>query len=171
MDTCISSINTLYQKAEADTLHSEIDLLLKEKAPGWMTQIVTLMLNGEHREAKETDDGLIALKKVCLMRGDDREKASLLGKVSSVEELREVYQKTVFCLRRMELDMPDEDCEVFLALMEQWELPAAYMIMVLSQGDIYDRRKAGNRLILLLHKNGYQDAAEEIMMWVKANEG
>lgn len=169
VDTYVSSIHTLYQKAEEDTLHAEIDMILKQKKDGWMKQIEALMMNEEHPEAKETDDGLLLLKNIFILSGGDPEKASLLWKVSSLDEWKEIYQKIIFYLRRMELDMPEEDCIGLLELMEHWEFSATYLIMVLTlaRRAIYDRIKAGSRLADLLYQNGYQNDAEEIAVWVK----
>lgn len=170
VDAYISSIHTLYQKTQGNTLHAEIDMLLKEKKDGWMAQIKELMSDGKHLEAEGTDEGLQWLKNIFVLSGGELEEDFLLEKVSSVDEWKEIYQKTIFYLLRMELDMPEEDCIGLLELMEQWEFSARYIIMVLTlaRGVICDGIKTGSRLADLLYQNGYQNDAEEIAVWMKA---
>lgn len=170
VDTYVSSVHTLYQKTQGNTLHAEIDMLLKEKKDGWMRQIKELMSDEKCLAAGETDEGLQWLKNIFILSGGELEEDFLLEKVSSVDEWKEIYQKTIFYLLRMELDMPEEDCIGFLELMEYWEFSATYLIMVLTlaRGVICDGIKTGIRLVNLLYQNGYQDDAEEIAVWMKA---
>lgn len=170
VDTCIDAINALFQGAGEDTLHFEIDLLLREKMPQWMLYIKTLMLSEEHQAVKETDDRLRVLEELCRLSEVDKEIILFLKKVSSLDELKEVYQKIVFCIRRMELDMFDEECKDFLHFIEKWEISATCLIMGLEKGAIYDKIKAGNKLAHYLCISGYQEEAKRIIMWVEQKQ-
>lgn len=173
VDANMLSVKSLHEKAAQDTLRSEVNLLLKEKKGDWLHRLSELMRSEEHRLAKQLDDGLMVVDRLCLLHEENKDGTSLLCKVSSVDEMREVYQRTVFYLRRMELDMADEECTGFLELLEAWNFSAEYLLMVLGRGPIYQRVHAGNRLGCLLLKNGYQDYAESVLAWVDAqmNQG
>ena len=167
VDGRMTTVTLLRERVKEDSLRSEVDLLLKEKRNGWRSELSKLMRKDEHQEAKKTENDLIILEKVWLLDEKNVEETSLLDRVLTLEEMQEVYQRTVFYLRRMELNMADEDCEVFLELMERWELSVPYILLVLSQGTIYNRANAGYRLACILVKHGYQAYAESLLAWVK----
>lgn len=153
------SVKKLYEEAQKDTLCQELDCILKKKELGWEMHLSELMQRKDHKAVMQTDQRLIALKKVY------RETA-VLCKITSLDDVWKVYQKTVFYLRRIEMDMPTEDLNGLCDFIGKWNISAEYFIAVLSQGAIYQNLDTGYKLSMLLLANGYSRQAEKIMLWV-----
>ncbi|MBQ8822685.1 MAG: hypothetical protein IJZ82_08590 [Lachnospiraceae bacterium] len=157
----IQSVKELYEKVEKDTLRVEVEQILREKKPGWYPRLAELMQSKEHKEVMQADKGLLVLKKVY------REE-TVLSKMSSLKDVEEVYQRTVFCLRRIELDMLVEGWETLQELMAEWGLSAKYLIAILANGAIFRNLDTGYKLSHIMAANGYKDCAEKLVLWIKA---
>ena len=154
---CIEAINTLYGRATLDCLQAEVDEILANKEEQWKDKLIALIQEDGHREIWQVNTGLSIMRELCIRSGESEELSALLEKLSSVEELQLIWQNVVFYLRRMEFDMSDEECEPLLDLIEACELPTVFLRMVLEQGDLYDRKKVGQRLNAFLHRNRYEE--------------
>lgn len=156
----MTSIKKLYEKAAEGSLRLEVEALLKDKPDGWEEQLASRMQSEEYADLMKVDGELLILKKLY-------EETALLRNITSLSELQEVYQKTVFLLRRLELDVMGEDCEELWDLMEQWDLTVQYFLKVITGGKIYRYWDTAYMLSSLFAANGYGEYAEEIALWLK----
>ena len=82
--------------------------------------------------------------------------------MSSVAELQEIYAKTFFGMRRLELDMPKASKEEFLQLIVQYDMSAIYLTNMWNWHPFYNPGYLVQQLMILLSENGKEALCEEI---------
>lgn len=158
-------LTNLYRELKSSELQKKINYILEKKNRDWIEQIQNLLNREENRMIKGLSDELLVLSRLCEIHEKEKgiRQQTSLEKFSSLEIMRQVYQETVFYLRRMEMDMEDEVCEEFFILIDQWELSIEYIRMVLKNGAIHKKKHTLEKLEKLLKKNGYTEYSEMIL--------
>lgn len=124
-------------------------------------------LIGEDTKILKEDNDLSKLYRLVQI-GREEQSAGIepvLSRVRSVEEATWLYQKTVFYMRRMELNLPEELQAEFVVFMEEQQLSEYFLIQMLQEKVIYDKASAIFRLTDLLLRKGKNVYAKKIYHW------
>lgn len=165
----MEEITALHKQARENCLQTMIDSILQAKQEGWWEEVSELIQKEENQNIINLNDKLKWFKKVYELGGEEQRLGRIptLCKFSTLDEMQEVYQKTVFCLRRMELGMVEDECRNFLELLKAWELPVEYLLMVLKPKAIYSVQNVVNRLTAILIENGYVDYSKRLLRYLE----
>lgn len=147
------------KRAQENDLPAVLDGLLREKPEGWWEEASGLMQKEENQIAIALIDKLLCFQKLYELGEKEKREGQVptLCRFSTLDEMQEVYQGTVFCLRRMELGMADDGYGNFLGLLEAWKFSAEYLTMILHSRAVYNVQNTIDRLNVVLTESGYTD--------------
>ncbi|MDE6608554.1 MAG: hypothetical protein K2K54_12500, partial [Lachnospiraceae bacterium] len=90
-----------------------------------------------------------------------------ISKFQSLEEMKQIYQRTVFFIRRIELGFPKELCEDFYTLVEEWDFSAYYLLeIILESKAVYNRYSLTESLVEGLTERGRKKDADIILITI-----
>ncbi len=155
----------LYREIKNGTLKKEVETLIEEKEAGWLYKIKELLSKKENAALKSRDDELMLVDRLCLCSEKERKsgKLSLLYQCDSLQQIKEIYQITVFYLTRIEVGMEKECYIDFPKFIKEWNLSPEYMVMVLGNGQFCDKEYIGKQLAEILKEQGEQSYAHEVL--------
>lgn len=147
-----------------------VDLLLIMKSPDMIFQLKRIVFSDLFQYIKKYDDEFVTFEKVLSIYEEEKNagKTSLLERVTSVVELQEVWVKTFFGMRRLEMSMPRESHVGFMQLIRRYDMSAIYLINVWKWHPFYNLNFIAQQLIILLYENGMNDLCEEIYEQIEA---
>lgn len=167
-DENMQKATIVFSKLKASGLHELIDIILREKNENLLKNILFLVEQDEFEMIKKYSDDLEILSKVCdiceeelLLIGE-----TILEKVSSLKELKEIYQETVFQFRRMELET-EERYEEFEEFMSKWKFSIVYIKLILENGAIYNKANVAKKLIEIFSAKGNVEYSNELYDFLK----
>lgn len=155
---------TRQARAEKGRVVKVIDMVLKLKGAEMFSQLKRIVSGDLFQSIQRYDDEFLTFERVLSIYEEEKNagKTSLLDWVSSVAELQEIYAKTFFGMRRLELDMPKESKEEFLQLIVQYDMSAIYLTNMWNWHPFYNPGYLVQQLMLLLSENGKEALCEEI---------
>lgn len=161
----MQEITDLHKKAAEGDLLCKVNILFEEKKEDWIQQILLLLNSEEYVFQKELSDKMLILEKLCILSEKEQksELTPLLYKFSSLNEMTEVYEKTGFYLRRIELGMEKEAGEKLTGLIRKWDFSPEYIIMVLEHTVIHNKYNTYIRVARILDENGYEHYNDQIL--------
>lgn len=169
-DWCMDLIQKGYESVDIGKLYGRIEALFQERPSDFLEQLAGLVRSQEFRQAMKWDDNLELLDAMVVLCETEKKcrETPTLEKAESFEQLLVLCRKTIFLLRRIELQMPQEDCRELLYYMKEWHFTANYLIVLLMQGDIWQKKYTGERLGKLLQQHGYPGEGRLITAWAAA---
>lgn len=149
-------------------LSEAINACLSKKQEGWLQILCDIVNSLAYQKVKSGRDELLVLERVCHLAEQEEHtgRQSILFKVLSIGEVFELYYRTVFYIRRFELELPNEQCREIIPFIEEWKITPEYILMVMGSNAIYDWNGAGNRLSDFFPKNGYAEYGRAIIEWM-----
>lgn len=155
---------TRQARAEKGRVVKVIDMVLKLKGAEMFSQLKRIVSGDLFQSIQRYDDEFLTFERVLSIYEEEKSagKTSLLDWVTSVAELQEIYAKTFFGMRRLELDMPKESKEEFLQLIVQYDMSAIYLTNMWNWHPFYNPGYLVQQLMLLLSENGKEALCEEI---------
>lgn len=157
-------------RAEKSRVVEVIDMLLKIKSPDMLLQLKEIVSCTLFQSIQRYDDELTTFARVMSIYEEEKKagKIPLLERVESAAELYEIYVKTFFGMRRLELDMPEESKEEFIQLILRYDMSAIYLVNVWMWHPFYNLSFLVQQLVMLLYENGMEILCEEICEKVEA---
>lgn len=144
-----------------------INTCLFNKQEGWLQTLFDIVSSSAYQKVKSGRDELLVLERVCnLAEREGVERKSILFEVSSVSDVFELYYRTVFYIRRFEMELADELCKEIIPFMEEWKITPEYLLMVMESDAIIDWNGAGNRLSNFFLQYGYSVYGQAILTWM-----
>lgn len=144
-----------------------INTCLFNKQEGWLQTLFDIVSSSAYQKVKSGRDELLVLERVCnLAEREGVEGKSILFEVSSVSDVFELYYRTVFYIRRFEMELADELCKEIIPFMEEWKITPEYLLMVMESDAIIDWNGAGNRLSNFFLQYGYSVYGQAILTWM-----
>ncbi len=155
---------TRQARAEKGRVVKVIDMVLKLKGTEMFSQLKRIVSGDLFQSIQRYDDEFLTFERVLSIYEEEKSagKTSLLDWVSSVAELQEIYAKTFFGMRRLELDMPKASKEEFLQLIVQYDMSAIYLTNMWNWHPFYNPGYLVQQLMILLSENGKEALCEEI---------
>lgn len=155
------------------TLKEKIDSLLYKKEQGWLFQIKELLSSSENAFIKERDEEVRLIDWLCQCYEKERKagRFSLLFFCESLEQLKNIYQITVFYLNRIGLEMEPEYYADFFDFLREWNLSPEYIAMIIQKGKWGNNVLFAKRLVKVLWEKtevGYGDTIlQTLESWEK----
>lgn len=157
----------IFTVVKTSKLHKVVDDILKEKKENWLRNIINLLEQEKVCLIKSYSNELVVLDKICSI--SEKEIVStgetILGKVSSLKELQEIYQETIFQFGRMELET-ENGYEEFKDIMRKWEFSIEYIKLILEKGAIYNKHNVARKLIEIFTEEGVAEYSKELQSFL-----
>ncbi len=168
------AVKNLRRAAEIDGYRATMCPMLFDKLNEWMEKkpqdylaaVFQLADSPEIKKLAEVDYTMFIFMKMCRAAKMEQEQhlEPVISKFCSLEEMRQIYQRTVFYIRRIELGLPKELCEDFYTLVEEWDFSAYYILeIILEKKAVYARYLLAEDVIEGLAGHGRRKAAEVIL--------
>lgn len=111
----------------------KIDRWLKDRPEGFLEAVFKLTDSAEYKRVAAWNYTLFILKKMCDVSKEEMENGlePVILKFTSLAEMEDVYQRTVFYLRRIEVEAPEEMCQCFWDYMNEQQLSAFFILSIL----------------------------------------
>ena len=178
-DRMMQAISGAYESMNFEGIYQVTDRLLQiglalTDPDKFRSAFSALLRSEDFERAYQWDDNLILLRELILLyevegeAGESREAMPLLERVSSFEELLMLCRKVIFCLRRVELNLPEEECNGIFYFMEEWGVSAMCIIVLLRYAGIWDKPYTAARLGRLLQKNGFPVEGRQLLAWAES---
>lgn len=155
----------IYTQISNNSLKQEIEKLIELKGEEWLYKIKELLKRKENIVFKNRDDELKLVEQLCICSEKERKEGSLslLYQCNSLQQIRVIYQITVFYLTRIELDMEEEYYIEFLNFIKEWNLSPEYMAMTIRNGSLCNKLRTGKKVVEILKKYGEENYGEEVL--------
>lgn len=161
-------LNKLHQS----TLKLKINWLLENKPNNWQYALEVLLKTKEGRRYTRLDDELTTIEMLhCIYKAEIQERgSSVLEKITSLSQGQEVFFRTLFYFRRLELDADKIFQVEFLDFIREWDISELYLITILMKNKVYRWEHASQRLIELMDENDRKESAEIIRNFVEKEQ-
>lgn len=150
-------------------VYGKVNEWLEKRPQGYLEAIFQLADSSELKKLIQWDYTLYIFMKMC--RASEMEQQQHLmpaiSKFRSLEEMKQIYQRTVFLIRRIELGFPKELCEDFYTLVEEWDFSAYYLLeVILEKKAVYARYDLSESVVEGLIKRGRKKDADIILITI-----
>lgn len=166
--------NTLVElnKLHESTLKLKINWLLENKPCNWQYALEVLLKTEEGKRYTKQDDELTTIEMLYyIYKAEVQERgSSVLEKITSLSQGQEVFFRTLFYFRRLELDVDKIFQMEFLEFIREWDISELYLITILMKNKVYRWEHASQRLIELMDENDRKESAEIIGNFVKKEQ-
>lgn len=166
MEQKMQDYTDLYEKASKGELWEKINVLFDEKSKNWVEQIQNLLNREEYKIEKSVNEKILILEKFCNLHNKENENA-LFYKVSSLDEMIRVYQKTVFYIKRVEFNK-EENGESIINLMKKWNFTEEYLVAVLEEIVVHNKINTFLNFVRILKEHGYSDLGDYIFRRIES---
>lgn len=155
-------------KVVIEQLIEKINTCLSSKPEKWLKMLCDIVSSSNFQEVKSEREEFLVFEKICLCVEQEKcaGRYSVLFKLFSLEEVYELYYKTVFFIRRFEFGLADELCEEIIPYIKKWDLTPEFLIMVITGKDINNWNKTANRVSNFLLHHGYAEYGNLIIDWM-----
>lgn len=162
----------LYQELAKGTLKKEIEKLIKEKEEEWFYKIKELLNKEEYSVLKRMDDELWLIDQLylCFEKERKNKKLSMIYQCDSLQQMREIFQITVFYLTRIELNMEEEFYANFYHFIKEWNLSSEFIAMVIKNREFCNKINVGKKLARIMQEYGEIEFGEELVKDIKGLE-
>lgn len=148
-------------------VYGKVNEWLEKRPQGYLEAIFQLADSSELKKLLQRDYTLYIFMKMC--RAGEMEQQQhlmpVISKFRSLEEMKQIYQRTVFLIRRIELGFPKELCEDFYTLVEEWDFSAYYLLeVILEKKAVYARYDLVESVVEGLIKRGRKKDADIILI-------
>lgn len=146
-------------------LKNEVEMLLRKKEEGWLYKIKDLLNKEENKAVKIRDEELLILEQLCVCYDKEKilGKDSLLNQCDSLQQIKEVYQITVFYLTRIAIVMEEELYMDFPYFIKEWNLSVEYIMMVMDKCNFSNKLYIIQQLVKIMNVHGEEKYVEEIL--------
>lgn len=156
------------QEVVVKELIEAINSYLSKKQEGWLQILCDIVGSSAYQKVKSGRNELLVLERVCHLAEQEEHtgRQSILFKVLSVDEVFELYYRTVFYIRRFELKLSNELCGDIIPFIERCKITPEYILMVIESKEISDWNGVCNRLSDYFLHNGYAEYGQAIIDWM-----
>ena len=150
-------------------VYSKVNEWLENRPQDYLEAIFQLADSPELKKLSKRDYNIYIFMKMC-RAGEMEQQQHLIPSISkfqSLEEMKQIYQRTVFFIRRIELGFPKELCEDFYTLVEEWDFSAYYLLeIILESKAVYNRYSLTESLVEGLTERGRKKDADIILITI-----
>lgn len=165
----MSAMADFHQKALESPLLPQISLIFEEKKPNWKEEIYTLLMREEYGNLKQLNTRLILLEKLLTLYNIETklQKIPFLDRVNSLDKMEEVWKKTIFSLRRIELQAGERPQSLLLNLLYEWNFSEEYLLLAIKEGLIHHKQITLDRIIQYLASGSFSLYAEAVQNYMR----
>ena len=148
------------------TICNKVDEWMGKRSNGYLEALFQLADTLKMKQWMCRDEAIFVFVKMCHVSKMEQQYnlEPVISKFHSMEEMKRVYQRTVFYIRRIELKLPKELCEDFYALVEEWNFSPYYIWegIILEKRAVYDISALTEEIITGLTMHGRREDADII---------
>jgi len=147
-------------------VYSKVNEWLEKRPKDYLEAVFQLADSPELIKLSSLDYTIFIFMKMCRAGKMEQQKhlEPVISKFYSLEEMKQIYQRTVFYLRRIEVGFPKELCENFYILTEEWDFSAYYLLeIILEKKAVYARYFLAEDVAEGLTEHGRKKDAEIIL--------
>ena len=160
----LSALNDSSRYSLNPSLEKEVSLLFTERPKNWFIQTANLLSAPDNQYTLKLSRKLTILLILgnIAVKEQSNNIVPLLFRFSSLEQMQEVYYRSIFYLRRMEFDEYESPFDSFFPLLQQWNFSLFYLMTILPKAVVHHKISVCQRLADGFEQLGLTDYSIEL---------